>query len=108
MTLLALACRLLPCGAHVQGQCHRVAGAQGVDVEAASTGVAGIDHQAYGLAALPDVHKNALNALLVEFVVVAKTHQVLQQAGLVDGAPGIADLHAGPVGLSGDQTVAFE
>ena len=44
----------------------------------------------------------------MELVVVAKTHQVLQQALLIDGRTGIADLHAAPIGLARHQAVALE
>ena len=39
---------------------------------------------------------------------VAKAHDVAQQAFLVDGRAGVADLHAAPVGLAGDQAIALE
>gem|GEM_PF-6611219 len=39
---------------------------------------------------------------------VAKAHDVLQQALLVDCRTGVADAHAAPVGLAGDQAVALE
>ena len=44
----------------------------------------------------------------MKLVVVAKTHQVLQQALLVDGGPAVTDLQAAPVGLAGHQAVALE
>jgi len=44
----------------------------------------------------------------MKLVVVAEAHQVGQQAGLVDLRAAVADLHAAPVGLPGDQAIAFE
>ena len=85
-----------------------MAGAKRVDVEPAAPRVACINRQAMRLAARPDVHEDALHALLMKLVVVAKAHDVLQQAFLVDLRAGVADLYAAPVGLAGDQTVAFE
>jgi len=56
----------------------------------------------------PNVHVDALHALLMEFVVVAKAHQVLQQAALLDLRAAVADAYAAPVGLAGDQAIAFQ
>ena len=44
----------------------------------------------------------------MKLVVLAKAHQVLQQTGLLDLRPAVADLHAAPVGLARDRAVAFE
>ncbi len=55
-----------------------------------------------------DVHEDALHAVLVKFVVLAKAHQVAQQAGLVDLRAAVGNLHAAPVGLAGDGAVALE
>ena len=44
----------------------------------------------------------------MEFVVVAKAHQILQQAFLLDLGAAVLNLHAAPVGLAGYQAVAFE
>ena len=44
----------------------------------------------------------------MKFVVIAKTHQVLQQSLLIYRSAGVADLHAAPVRLPRDQTVALE
>ena len=85
-----------------------MAGAKGVDVQSAAAGVAGVDGQLDGFAACPDVHEDALHALLVKFVVIAKAHQVLQQTFLVNLRAAVLNLHAAPVGLAGDQTIAFE
>src|SRR2546422_274591 len=79
-----------------------------VDVETAAARVARVDREFDRLAAPPHIHEDALHALLVKLVVVAKAHQVLQQPLLVDLRAGVADLHAAPVGLAGDQAVAFE
>ena len=85
-----------------------MAGAKGVDVQTTAAGVARINRELERFAARPDVHEHALHALLMELVVVAKTHDVLQQTFLVDLCAGIADLHAAPVRLARDQAVAFE
>src|SRR5574343_2061747 len=58
----------------VLGHRLRVAGAPGVDVQAPAARVARIYLQFDGLAARPQVHVDALHALLMEFVVVAKAH----------------------------------
>ena len=85
-----------------------MAGAEWVDVQATTARVACVDRELEGAAAPPDVHEDAFHALLMEFVVVAEAHQVLQQAFLVDLRAAVADLHAAPVGLARDQAVALE
>ena len=47
-------------------------GAPGVDVQSAASGVAGINAQAFWRAEALDVGKDALNALLVKFIVMAE------------------------------------
>ena len=44
----------------------------------------------------------------MKLVVVAKTHDVLQQAFLVNLVAAVRDLYAAPVRLSGHQTIAFK
>ena len=61
-----------------------MAGPPGVDVQAAAPRVACVDGQLDRLAAAPDVHEDALHALLMKLVVVAKADDVAQQPGLVD------------------------
>src|SRR5690606_40300435 len=95
-------------GARVARQEHARRGAEGVDVEAAAAGVAGVHRQAAGPAALQDVHEDALDALLVEIGVLAEGDQVAQQAVAGDARAGVADLHAGPVRLAGHRAVGLE
>ncbi len=99
--------RLLPRCAHVGRQLARCAGAPGVDVQPAAAGVAGVHRELGGFAARPNVHEDALDALLMKLVVVAKTHDVLQQAGLVNLRAAVGDLHTAPIGLARHQAVAF-
>ena len=99
---------LLARRAHIGRQGAGVAGAEGVDVESATACVAGVDREFDRLAAGPDVHEEAFHALLMEFVVVAKTDQILQQTLLVDLRAGVLNLHTAPVGLASDEAIAFE
>ncbi len=85
-----------------------VAGAQRVDVQPATAGVARVHRQLDRAAARPQVHEDALHALFVELVVVAEADQVPQQAGLVDLGSAVLDAHAAPVRLPGHQAVALE
>jgi len=89
-------------------QCLRVAGAKRVDVQATAPRVAGVNRQLRGLAASPHVHEDALHTVLMKLVVIAKAHQVLQQPRLLDLWSAVADAYAAPVGLTGDQAVAFQ
>ena len=84
-----------------------MAGTKRVDVQTATAGVTGIDREFERFAALPNVHKNTLHTLFMELVMVAKTHQILQQAFLVNRCAGVADLHAAPIGLARYQSIAF-
>ena len=86
----------------------RKAGPEGVDVQPAAAGVAGVDRQFDGLAAAPDVGEDALHALLMELVVVPETDQIRQQTSLVDLRAAVANLDAAPVGLASHQAIAFE
>ena len=61
-----------------------MAGSTGVDVETAAAGVTGIHREFDGLAVLPDIHKNALDALFMKLVMVSKAHDVLQQTFLIN------------------------
>ena len=79
-----------------------MAGSKWIDIQTAAPCIAGIDTQLAGLTARPNIHKNALNALLVELIVVAKADDVLQQCLLVDRLTAVADLHRSPIGLSCD------
>ena len=85
-----------------------MAAAPRVDVHTASARVTGIDGELGRFAARPNIHKDALHAMLMKFIVVAKTHDVLQQTGLVNLRPAVADADTAPVGLTGHQTIAFE
>lgn len=84
-----------------------MAAPEGVDVYPTAPCVAPVYRQFNGFAARPYVHKNPLDALLMKLVVIAKTHQVLQQALLVDGRARIGNSHAPPIGLARDQAIAF-
>ena len=85
-----------------------MAGSKGVDIHPATPGVACINRELDRAAALHDVGVDALHALLVKFIVIAKAHDVLQQTALLDLRPTVADLHAAPIRLTGDQAIAFE
>ena len=85
-----------------------MAAAPWIDVHTASARVTRIDGELGGFAACPNVHEDALYAMLVKFIVVAKTHDVLQQTGLVNLRPAVADADTAPIRLSGYQTIAFE
>ena len=85
-----------------------MAAAPRVDIHTASARVTRIDGELGGLAARPNVHEDALYAMLVKFIVVAKTHDVLQQAGLVNLRTAVADADTSPVGLTRHQTIAFQ
>ncbi len=77
----------------------------GIDVQAAAPRIAGIDCQFLRLALAQDVHENALDALLVELIVVAKPNQVLQQTLLINLRANVADLQAGPIRLARYQAI---
>jgi hypothetical protein len=76
--------RLLTRGAQVRRFAGAEIGAPGIDVQAAAPGVARVHGQLVRLALAQDVGEDALDALLVEFVVLAEADQVFQQAFLVD------------------------
>jgi hypothetical protein len=59
-------------------------GAPRVDVQATSPCVACIDAQFKRFAARPNVHEDALYTLLMEFIVISKAHNVLQQPSLIN------------------------
>ena len=61
-----------------------MAGAPRVDVQPTATRVPRVNRQLEGFTARPDVHEDALNTLLMEFIVVSETHDVLKQARLVN------------------------
>jgi hypothetical protein len=61
-----------------------MAGAPRIDVQPAATRVTRVNRQLQRFAALPDVHEDALNTLLVKFIVISETHDVLEQARLVN------------------------
>ena len=85
-----------------------MAAAPGVDVHTAPPRVTRLHAQLGRLAARHDVHVNALYTMLVKFIVIAKTHDVLQQTCLVDLRAAVADADTAPVGLAGHQAIAFE
>ena len=85
-----------------------MAAAPWVDIYAASTRVTRIDGELGGFAPCPNIHEDALHAMLVKFIVVAKTHDVLQQTCLVYLRTAVADADTAPIRLSGYQTIAFE
>jgi hypothetical protein len=55
-----------------------MAAAPGIDIHSTATRVTRLNAQFGRLAAGHDVRVNALDTMFVEFVVVAKTHDVLQ------------------------------
>ena len=61
-----------------------MAGSPWIDVKPAATRVPCIHRQLEGFAARPDVHEDALNTLLMEFIVIPETHDVLKQTRLVN------------------------
>jgi hypothetical protein len=61
-----------------------MAGSPRVNVQATAPGIAGINRQLQRFAARPNVHEDALNALLMKLIVISKTHNVLKQAGLIN------------------------
>ena len=61
-----------------------MAGTPWIDVESAATRVPRINRELEGFAARPDIHEDALNTLLMEFIVISETHDVLQQTRLVN------------------------
>ncbi len=85
-----------------------MAAAPWVDVHTASARVTRIDGELGGFAARPNVHEDTFNAMLVKFIVIAKTHYVLQQTGLVNLRPAVADADTAPIGLTRHQTIAFQ
>ena len=85
-----------------------MAAAPRVDVHPASARVTRIDGELGGLAPCPNIHEDAFHAMLVKFIVVAKTHDVLQQTCLVYLRTAVADADTAPIRLSGYQTIAFE
>src|SRR6185369_2324335 len=88
--------------------CTTKIGAPWVDIKAAPTGISGVHRQMLRLALAKYVRKDALDALLMELIMLPETDQVLEQALLVDLRADIADLHAAPVRLAGDQAVRLE
>ena len=85
-----------------------MAAAPRVDIHAASARVTCINSELGGFTACPNIHEDALHAMLVEFIVVAKTHDVLQQASLVYLRTAVADADTAPIGLTCHQTIAFQ
>ena len=85
-----------------------MAAAPRVDIHPTSTRVTRIDGELGRFAARPNIHKDALHAMLMKFIVVAKTHDVLQQTSLVNLRPAVADADTAPVGLTRHQTIAFQ
>src|SRR5574343_944918 len=81
---------LLPDFAGVIRRTELAAAAEGVDVEAAAPGIAGVNSQRLGVAVALDVAEEALDALLVEFVVLAEGDDIAQEPGAVDGLAAIA------------------
>ena len=79
-----------------------------VDIQAAAARIACIDGKFLRFAMGQDIDEDALDALLVEFIVFAKTNQVAQQAFLLDLRAGIVDLHAAPVRLAGYEAIRFQ
>jgi hypothetical protein len=61
-----------------------VTGAPRVDVQAAPPCVTGVHRQLQRFAPRPNVHEDALYALLMELIVISKAHNVLQQASLIN------------------------
>jgi hypothetical protein len=61
-----------------------VTGAPRIDVQATAPGIARINRQLQGFAPRPNVHEDPLYALLVKLIVISKTHNVLQQACLIN------------------------
>lgn len=85
-----------------------MAAAPRVDIHPAASGVACINSQFGRLATGPDVHEHALYTMFVKFIVVAKTHDVLQQPCLLYLRSAVTDADTAPIRLACYQTIAFE
>ena len=85
-----------------------MAAAPRVDVHPSSPGVTSLHTELGWLATSQDVKVDALDAMLVKLLVVAKAHDVLKQTRLVDGRPAVGDADAAPIRLPRHQTIAFE
>ena len=79
-----------------------------VDVHPSSPGVTSLHTELGWLATSQDVKVDALDAMLVKFLVVAKAHDVAQEPRLIDLRPAVADLNTAPIGLARHETIAFE
>lgn len=99
---------LLPRGTAIAHRHLAAIAAEGVDVQPAAAGVARVDGEAAGRAGAEQIGEDAFHALFVEFIVLAEAYQVAQQRLAVQPRAGVADLHAAPVRLAGDQAVGFQ
>src|SRR5690606_30489565 len=79
-----------------------------IDVQAAAARVARLHRKPLRAAARQHVQEDLLHALLVETGVLAVTGDVAQQRPPVDAWAAVAQVHAAPVGLSGDRAVGLE
>ena len=83
-------------------------GSHGIDVDAATTRVAGINRQALRFASSEYVQKNPFDTLLMEFLCGSQADDVFEQPLLIDLGTDVVDLQAGPVRLAGDRAVRFQ
>ncbi len=79
-----------------------------VDIQTAASRIAGVNGKRFRLAETENIVKDALDALLMEFVMVAERDQIAQELLAVDFRPTILDLHRAPVRLVGDQAVGLQ
>ena len=82
--------------------------APGVDIQTAASRIAGVNGKRFRLAETENIVKDALDALLMEFVMVAERDQIAQELLAVDFRPTILDLHRAPVRLVGNQAVGLQ
>ena len=83
-------------------------GAPRIDVQTTTPYVTRINRELQRFAAGPNVHENALHALLMKLVVISKAHNVLKQSCLIDLIARVGNLNTPPIGLTCHQTIAFE
>ncbi|MNF53305.1 hypothetical protein D3C84_346830 [compost metagenome] len=82
--------------------------AEGVDVQAPAAGIAGIDGQLLRGAEVLEIDEDALDALLVELVVLAEGDEIAQQLLPIEARAAVVDHQGSPVRLAGDQAVGLE
>lgn len=94
--------------AGISGNEIRLRAAPGVDIQAATACVAGIDGQCFWRTAAHNIAENLFCTLFMKSVMSPIGHNILQERGVIDGGAGVFDLQAPPVGLTGDRTVGLE